>query len=203
MQRSYDAAGNQSALVNRRGKEGVFSFDGANRLVNTYGSLIQQTWQVWNDRGLLSAVRDQAQQWTTNFYDARARLTNVTDAAGVRLYGFDANNNLTSAAENGKTNTWTWDAYDRVSSYRDSDGNLIQYRRDANGNVTNLVYPGNRNVYYAFDALNRMTNVTDWSGRQTRLTYDLASRLTTVTRPNNTIRVLNYDAAGRRPTSWR
>ena len=28
----------------------------------------------------------------------------------------------------------------RVSSYRDADGNMIQYRHDENGNLTNLIY---------------------------------------------------------------
>jgi YD repeat-containing protein len=40
--------------------------------------------------------------------------------------GYDPNNNLPNVFENGKTNSWTFDAYDRVSSYRDPDGNLVQ-----------------------------------------------------------------------------
>jgi RHS repeat-associated protein len=58
------------------------------------------------------------------------------------------------------------------------------------------VYPGNRNVYYAFDSLNRLTNVTDWANRQTMIGYDLASRVTSITRPNGTVRKINYDVAG-------
>ena len=115
---------------------------------------------------------------------------------GGWIYGYDGNNNQTSVEENSRTNYWAFDAYDRVSSYQDSDGNLIQYRCDANGNVTNIVYPGNRNVYYAFDSLNRLTNVTDWANRQTTITYDLASRLRSITRPNGTVRQINYDVDG-------
>ena len=54
--------------------------------------------------------------------------------------------------------------------------------------MTNLIYPGNRTVTYAYDSLNRLTNVTDWASRQTTFTYDLANRLTSITRPNGTIR---------------
>ena len=83
-----------------------------------------------------------------------------------------------------------------MSSYSDPDGNLIQYRHDANGNLTNLVYPGGKTVSYAYDSLNRMTNVTDWAQRVTTITYDLASRVTSITRPNGTVRLINYDADG-------
>jgi RHS repeat-associated protein len=198
VRRGYDPAGNQIALTNRNSKRWQFQFDAANRLTNTITPLNRQTWQLWNNRGLLAAVRDPMSQWTTNLYDARARLTNVTDAAGVRLYSFDANNNLTSVTNVGKASrlSWGYDAYDRPSAFTNADGYVVQYRYDANGNVSNLIYPGSRTVTYLYDSLNRLTNVTDWSGRQTGLGYDLASRLTTITRPNNTVRVLSYDAAG-------
>ena len=67
---------------------------------------------------------------------------------------------------------------------------------NANGNLSNLVYPGNRTVTYLYDSLNRLTNVTDWATRTTTFTYDLANRVTNITRPNNTVRTINYDTAG-------
>ena len=83
-----------------------------------------------------------------------------------------------------------------MEAYRDAEGNLIQYRYDANGNLTDLVYPDSRTVRYFYDSLNRLTNVTDWASRQTTFTYDLASRLTGIVRPNGTRRILKHDAAG-------
>lgn len=194
--RGYDPNGNQTILTNRNGKKWEFQFDAANRLTNTITPLNRQTKQVWDNRGLLQSVTEPSTQTTTFGYDAKARLTNRTDAVGTTLFAYDANNNNTNIVENGLTNSWTLDAYDRVTSYRDPEGNLIQYRRDANGNVTDLIYPGNRTVTYSFDSLNRLTNVTDWAGRNTRITYDLASRLKSITRPNQTERLMNYDAAG-------
>jgi len=124
------------------------------------------------------------------------------DAVASQLFRYDANNNITNIVASGRTNVWTYDAYNRVQSYRDADGYLIQYRYDANHNLTNLIYPGNRVVTYAYDALNRLTNVVDWSGRQTRFTYDLANRVTSITRPNGTQRTLSYDAAGQTTNIW-
>ena len=194
--RTYDPAGNQTVLVNRKGKAWQFQFDAANRLTNTITPLTRQTKQVWNNRGLLQSVTSPATNTATLAYDGKGRLTNLTDNVAARLYQYDANNNPTSIAENATTNSWTYDAYDRVSTYKDADGNLVQYRTDANGNVTNLIYPGNRTITYAFDSLNRLTNVTDWANRKTAITYDLNSRVTTITRPNLTQRIINYDAAG-------
>lgn len=194
--RGYDGAGNQIILTNRNGKKWQFQFDGANRLTNTITPMGRSNSLAFNHQGLPASMKDSAGQPTTYSYDAKGRLTNRTDNVATTFYGYDANNNRTSVTENGNTNTWTFDAYNRASTYRDVYGNLIQYRYDANGNVTNLVYPGGRNVYYTFDNLNRMTNVTDWSGRKTAVAYDLDSRVKSITRPNGTYRTIGYDAAG-------
>jgi RHS repeat-associated protein len=200
IKRGYDQAGNQIELTNRNLKKWQFHFDAANRLTNTITPLGKETRLTYDARGLVSIVREPSTQTTTNFYDPRARLTNVTDAVGVRLYTFDANNNLTKLAQtiNSQQSTlnFTYDAYDRATTFTNADGYVIQYRSDASGNLTNLVYPGGSNVYYAYDSLNRLTNVTDWANRKTTITYDLASRVRSITRPNNTVRLITYDAAG-------
>ena len=194
--RAYDGAGNQIILTNRNGKKWQFQFDGANRLTNTITPLGRSTSLTFNHQGLVSTTKDPANQPTSFYYDAKGRLTNRTDNIGTTLYSHDANGNPTSVAENGSTNTWTFDAYNRPSTYKDVFGNLIQYRYDANGNLTNLVYPGGKNVYYSFDSLNRMTNVTDWSGRKSSVGYDLNSHITSIVRPNGSYRTIGYDAAG-------
>lgn len=200
--RAFDAAGNQTALTNRNGKKWQFQFDAANRLTNTITPLNRQTWQVFNNRGLLDKLREPSGEWTTNLYDPKGRLTNITDAVASRVIRYDANNNVTNIIENGKTNAWAFDAYDRVQSYRDADGNLIQYKYDASGNLTNLIYPGNRVVAYGYDSLNRLTNITDWANRKTVISYDLANRVTSITRPNGTIQTNSYDVAGQVTNIW-
>jgi RHS repeat-associated protein len=125
-------------------------------------------------------------------------MTNRADNIGNTGYIFDADNNLTAVTNVGQVSgvAWAYDAYDRPVSSTDVNGNQIQYRYDPNGNLTNLVYPGNLTVNYYYDNLNRLTNVTDWAGRHTTNTFDLGSELTTVSRPNGTVRAVAYDAAG-------
>ena len=179
-----------------------FQFDAANRLTNTISPLGHSTSVVFNHQGLPTLITDPANQTTTNTFDGLGRLITRGDKVATTTNAYDGNNNLTNVFENGKTNVWTYDAYNHVSSYRDTSGNLIQYRYDANGNLTNLIYPGNRTVAYAYDSLNHLTNVTDWTGRKSSLAYDLDGHLTTLTRPNGTFRTLNYDAAGQVTNIW-
>lgn len=202
IKRGYDASGNQTTLTNRNGKKWQFQYDAANRLTNTITPLNRQTAVTYDNRSLVRTVREPSTQTTSNFYDARGRLTNSSDAVAIRSFVYDGNNNVTNIVENGKTNAWSFDAYDRVSTYRDADGNLIQYRYDASGNLTNLIYPGNRTVTYAYDSLNRLTNVTDWANRQTAISYDLVGRATSISRPNGTVRINSYDAAGQTTNIW-
>lgn len=200
--RAYDGAGNQIILTNRNTKVWQFQFDAANRLTNTITPTLRHMSQTWNHQGLVSSVTDPSNQPAYFYYDAKGRLTNLTDDVGTVLYGYDANDNRTSVSGSGLTNTWTYDAYNRVSSYKDAYGNLIQYKYDANGNLTNLVYPGGRNVYYTFDNDNHLTQVEDWSGRITTFTYDLDGRPATITRPNGTFRTLSNDSAGELTNIW-
>jgi len=194
--RVYDAAGNQIVLTNRNGKVWQFQYDGANRLTNTITPLGHSTSLAFNHQGLVSWMKDFAGQTTTNGYDGKRRLTTRADGVGTTSYGYDLNDNQTNLLENGQTNSLVFDVYNRVTAYRDGAGNLIQYRYDANGNITNLVYPGGKNVYYAFDNLNRLTNVTDWAQRKTVIGYDLAGRVKNITRPNGSCRTIGYDSAG-------
>ena len=200
--RAYDGAGNQITLTNRNGNVWRFQFDGANRLTNTITPLNRTMSQTWNHQGLLSTVADPMHQTTYLYYDGKNRLTNRTDNTGTTLYTFDGNDNRTSARENGLTNSWTFDAYNRVSTYKDAYGNLIQYKYDSAGNLTNLVYPGGKNVYYTFDNDNHLIQVKDWAGRITSFQYDLTGRLTKITRPNGTFRTLSYDSAGELTNIW-
>jgi RHS repeat-associated protein len=187
-----------SAFANAPEPRFVFQFDAANRLTNTITPLNRQTKVSFDNRGLLKTVTEPSGQGATNYYDAKGRLTNRVDGVASTVYSYDANNNLTSVTNVGQASSLsqTCDAYDRMQSYKDADGNLIQYKYDANGNMTNLIYPGGKMVAYFYDSLNRLTNVTDWANRKTAFTYDLASRMTSITRPNGTERIINYDVAG-------
>ncbi|MGA2869608.1 MAG: hypothetical protein ABSF34_10665, partial [Verrucomicrobiota bacterium] len=88
-------------------------FAGANRLTNTVSPRGFATTVAFNHQGLVVSTKDALNQTTTFNYDAKGRLTNRTDTVGATLYAHDANDNLTNVMENGNTNSWTFDAYNR------------------------------------------------------------------------------------------
>ena len=194
----YDGVGNLVYLTNRNQNVWQFQYDGANRLTNTISPLIHSSSQAYNNRGLLQSTTDSMLQTATFGYDGRGRMTSKADNVGTNNYVYDGNNNLTALTNvgTGIKLVWSFDAYNRATSFTNAAGYVIQYKYDANGNLTNLVYPGNRTITYFYDSNNRLTNVTDWAARQTAYAYDLAGRLTGISRPNNTLRSMNYDDAG-------
>jgi RHS repeat-associated protein len=82
-----------------------------------------------------------------------------------------------------------------LKTYTNADGDLIQYRYDANNNLTRLTYPDGKQVNYTYNARNLLESVTDWAGRITTYQYDRIGRLTGTIRPNGTANLIAHDAA--------
>ena len=82
-----------------------------------------------------------------------------------------------------------------LKSFITADGDLIQYKYDANNILTRLTYPDGKQVNYTYNARNLLVTVTDWSNRTTTYTYDRLGRLTGTLRPNGTANQIAHDAA--------
>ena len=106
-----------------------------------------------------------------------------------------------TVSEGATTFTRTYDERGRLKTFTTADGDLIQYKYDANNNLTRLTYPpdtahpSGKQVSYTYNARNLLATVTDWSGRLTTYTYDRLGRLTGTIRPNGTSNQIAHDAA--------
>jgi len=199
---AFDFNGNQTAVTNRKNAAFTTIFDPNNRVATNSTPLTKKTISSYETRGLLAFLQEPTGDTNAFRYDVAGRLTNRTDKVGVLTHRYDANNNLTNLTErtwNSVTQNvhWSFDAYNRVATYRDANSNLLQYAYDENGNLKKLIYPGGKEVNYSYDSQNHLTNVTDWASRTTSLEYDLAGQLRIIRRPNKTVRTIDYDAAGR------
>jgi YD repeat-containing protein len=186
--------------VNRRGGVWQFARDQANRLISTTSPQGRVIAQTWNNRGLLGSVTEPSGERVTLDYDGRGRVTRQTGLGGGADYAiasaYDANGNLLTATEGDRVLTRTYDALNRVATYRNGDNEQIGYSYDANGNLTLLTYPDGKTVTYTYDDRDRLVGIRDWANRTTTLAWDANSRLTLLTRPNGTRRAIFYDAAG-------
>ncbi|MCX6303556.1 MAG: cohesin domain-containing protein [Bacteroidetes bacterium] len=189
---SYDANDNLVTITNAKNGVTTMTYDTATDL------LLKQTFQgnsriyTYNYDGSLKTTSDPNGNLFTYTYDNAGRVTND----GYAAYSFYSNGNLQSITRAGKSVTFTYDGFNRVSTVA-YDGFTVGYTYDNGGNITKLIYPGNKTVTYTYDASNRMQSVTDWINQATLYNYrDDGSLLSTVY-PNGVITAYAYDPAGR------
>lgn len=204
----YDKDGRRKTVLNRRGNTYSVEYDDANRKVTSKTALLRPTVTERNQRGLVYKVTEPTGQFVENtLFDGEGRILTqqVRDAGGAlvatRTFVYFANGLLYSVTETPasgteRTSMRFYDDLNRLYSYYDDAGNYLGYRYDEAGNLSQLIYPDGKTVFYTYDANNRLWKVKDWANRETVYSYDSAGRVSTITRPNGTWRKMVYDAAG-------
>jgi RHS repeat-associated protein len=154
------------------------------------------------------------------------RLQNITTGSLQNIdYTYDAVGNLSQITDNlaGETNTYGYDALDRMTGWTLNSGTPESYRYDtSSGNLvskanTNLTYnaqvscsAGDRAIPHAVSAANTNTYTYDCNGNQiTRvigadtfnLLYDAENRLVEVKQNDSTIAQFTFDGDGNRVKS--
>lgn len=140
-----------------------------------------------------------AAQTTVNTYNAAGQLTAATNPLGqTTRYQYDGMGNVTSIINaNGVTaGTFTYDAFDRVATYTDSEGWEVAYSYDNADRVTRISYPDGTSRHFTYDKLD-LASYTDRLGRVWRYTHDANRRLTALTDPAGQQTLLGYDPSGR------
>ena len=134
-------------------------------------------------------------------YDELGRITSFTDSEGTVNYTYDNCGNILAVSEvkaDGSEYTIerTYDALNRVSTYRDVYGNKISYTYDMYGNLKTMTYPDGSVVSYDTYDNGQLKSVTDNEGKVTTYTYDKNGRLITQTRADKSVETRTYDTAG-------
>ena len=135
-----------------------------------------------------------------------AFLTNGVDQLH---YLWDGNSNRTAWAydvfgnpatktyADSSTETYTFDALNRVTNKMDTAGVNTAYGYDANGNILSLKYGAFSPITFGYDALNRRTNMVDTLG-STAWGYDAAGKIISESGPlNASAATCSYDLLGR------
>ena len=201
----YDAMGNQTAYTNAEGHVYGMAYDALGRVVASTNALgVQIAAMSYDLNGNLARAEDGNGAVHTYAYDALDRLVSRTSPDGTDTLAYDAVGNVVSAANAVATETFTYDAMDRlVSATTVVSGQTFrnEWRRDAGGLVTNLVYAPGKVVTKEYDIEGRLVAVRDWLGHVWSFGWDAAGRLVSLSSPDGRTRTQTYDAAGRL-ASW-
>jgi RHS repeat-associated protein len=159
-------------------------------------------------------------QTTSYMYNAAGQVTSTTNALGqTTQFQYNATSDLTSVINaNGiAAATYTYDAFDRVATFTDSEGWTVACTYDPANRITGITYPdgtAETNTYrnldlishtdrqgrtwtYSYDADRRLISGTDPAGQQTLRGYDPSGRLTSLTDPKGNVTAWTYDIEGR------
>ncbi len=197
----YDNNGNLEDLFNRRGKQYSYYYDDANRQYLSATPTLKFTSTTYFDNNLVKTITEHSNQTTTFTYNARNLVESKIDPVGTTTYGYDDSTLLKTVTEGGAVINRTYDERGRLNTFTTADGDLIQYKYDANNNLTRITYPpevnhpAGKQVNYTYNSRNLLETVTDWSNRVTTYTYDRLGRLTGTIRPNGTANQIAHDAA--------
>jgi RHS repeat-associated protein len=192
---TIDGNGNQTLLRNRRAKNYTFAFDNANRPTSTTTPSGKVTGMTYWNNNLVKTITEPSTQTTTLAYNGKNLVSSKTDPTGTISYGYDDRGLLTTVTEGASVITRTYDERGRLRTYTNADDDLLQYKYDANNNLTRITYPDGKQVNYTYNSHNLLATVSDWNTRVTTYQYDRLGRLIGITRPNGTTATLTRDAA--------
>ncbi|MGH7135933.1 MAG: hypothetical protein ACREHD_09350, partial [Pirellulales bacterium] len=91
--------------------------------------------------------------------------------------------------------SFTYDFFDRIKPFTDSEGWTVTYAYDAANRVTEIAFPDGTTDRYTYDKLD-LASYTDRLGRIWTYTYDAARRLTEITDPAGHQTILGYNPDG-------
>lgn len=199
---NYNAHGQPGLITDANGLVTTLAYDLRQRLIfrDTGG---EATTYNYDGVGQLTSVITPSGATYTYTYDAAHRLTDITDNLGNHIhYTLDVMNNRTQeqisdAANNVvQSHSRTFDALNRLYQDIGAINQITTYAYDANGNLTRITDPLNRQTNQTYDALNRLITSTDAANGLSRYGYDAVDQLVKVTDPNTLITQYQRDGLG-------
>ncbi|MER5549754.1 DUF6531 domain-containing protein [Streptomyces sp. NPDC002589] len=159
---------------------------------------------IWSDLYSGSVLRnriDPLGNVTSYQYDAKLRLTDVTDPLGAdATMTYNATGDMLSRARGGVTESWTYDASHDVTSYTDGRGAKTTYAYDANQRLTSTDGPAGK-TSFTYNAAGQVATTTSPRGKVTSFGYNDQGNLTSRTEPSGAKTTYTYDSAGHLLTS--
>ena len=197
---TYDAHGNLTQVLDKRGKRWKSEYDSIGRKIKDIDPNDAVTEYVWDNNDNLVQQIDPLGYKTNYVYDENDRLTlKVDDSTGKAIgYTYDANGRLLTEAHGSiQTVTREWDADGREIETVDGRGNSLLRGYDSLGRLTDLTNQLGEVTTYTYDNVDNQKTVTSPKGNTTSNDYDGANRLIRTNHPDGSKTEFAYDGAHR------
>jgi len=209
----YDEAGNETAQIDALNRTNTFAYDGMGRRVSHTRPDNLSEYFYYDFAGNLTNRQD-FNDYNSIYsqYDTMNRLTNITENGYFSInYTYTATGqrqsvemyNMVQADDYDTINTYNYDSRDRlVQKFVTYNGGMtasLNYRYDANGNVTNLWswMANGVSLAYSYDVLNRLTNVLSHGQLAASYQFDAAGNLAAMRYGNGITNQYQYDSLNR------
>jgi YD repeat-containing protein len=198
---NYDANGRVGSLTDPNGLITNLTYDARGGLTSRSAGG-ETTYYTYDGVGQLKTVTAPSGAVYSYTYDAAHRLTDIADNNNRIHYTLDAMGNRTkeetfdSANTLIRTHSRSFDALNRLYQDIGAINQTTTYAYDANGNLTGITDPLNRQSTNSYDALNRLISSTDATSGITRYGYDGQDQLVSVTDPKNLVTQYQRDGLG-------
>ena len=200
----YDEAGNETAQIDALNRTNLFAYDGLGRRISHTMPGGQSESFTYDFAGNVTYYTSFNGAAITNQYDLMDRLTNRTSINGYKAsFVYSATGKQTIMTDTSGTTSYTYDNRDRLTnkvvSWTAGPTLSLNYRFDANGNLTNLWSSSSGGVtnFYQFDALNRLTNVVANGSAAVGYGYDGGGNLQAMRYGNGVTNQFQYDVLNR------
>jgi RHS repeat-associated protein len=199
----FDDAANKRVTKIEERNGNATSFTYQNDLLASISDFTGRTITLkWNNDKLLSSASASFTQGAYTYgYDAKKRLTKITDPMGYSmLYGYNDDNRLSVITDpNGNKTQITYNSNGAVNRVKTAvTDKAIRYERDANRTVfIDYTEPANQFSYFVWDNKGRVIEKNgNCCGRMEALEYDNDDNIIKRTDGNGHVRTYTYDNNG-------
>ncbi|WP_372010394.1 RHS repeat domain-containing protein [Paenibacillus chitinolyticus] len=180
-QYSYDAMGRLASVTDAEANTTRYTYSKASNLIQIEYPDHNKKLKSYDQMGRVIQETDPLGQIETYFYDTNSNLTKSIDRKGnIHTYTYNAVNLLTASETTDEKISFSYDAAGRRLSMQDGIGTTGYTYEPSTGWLTQVKYPDQQTLQYAYDQQGKRTKMTDPFGVVTNYEYDAQNRITAV-----------------------